>query len=109
VRRISYENATAETPAVSFTYDQAYGRLTRVEDSAGTIEYSYQRAGVLGALQLIAAAGPVSGARMEYQYDELGRVIRRAINGAATTMRYDTLGRLTRLDNPLGAFEIPAN
>ncbi|MEZ5400772.1 MAG: RHS repeat-associated core domain-containing protein [Bryobacteraceae bacterium] len=105
IRRISYEGAAAETSAVNYSYDETYGRLTRVVDGERTIDYEYAPVGAPGALQLAAVSGPVAGARTAFHYDELGRLAGRDINGAATRMRYDTLGRLVRLDNPLGAFE----
>src|SRR5206468_9550015 len=39
-----------------------------------------------------------------YSYDELGRMISRAINGVATSQNYDTLGRTTEEVNALGTF-----
>lgn len=50
--------------------------------------------------------GPLTDDTITYTYDELGRVVSRAINGAAntTTRVYDALGRVTSETNTLGTF-----
>jgi RHS repeat-associated protein len=40
-----------------------------------------------------------------FQYDQLGRVISRAINGVAQTATFDVLGRPTMVTNALGIFQ----
>ena len=41
---------------------------------------------------------------MTYEYDELGRVVNRAINGVSETTAFDPLGRPTAVTNALGTF-----
>jgi RHS repeat-associated protein len=50
--------------------------------------------------------GPLTNDTVAYTYDELGRVVSRAINGAANTLTqdYDALGRVTSETNVLGTF-----
>ena len=50
--------------------------------------------------------GPLADDTIEYQYDELGRVVQRQIGSAANvqTQAFDALGRLQTITNPLGSF-----
>jgi hypothetical protein len=48
--------------------------------------------------------GPLSNDTITYSYDELGRVLNRAINSIGTSITYDTLGRVTSQTNPSGFF-----
>jgi RHS repeat-associated protein len=43
---------------------------------------------------------------VDYTYDELGRVVRRSLNGVPAVVTYDALGRVSRLRNALGTFRL---
>ncbi len=101
---VSYLNAQVATPAVTFTYDPNYNRLLSMQDGIGTTTYSYYPVGSLGALQTATVNGPWANDTVTYQYDALGRVVSRAINGVAQTAAYDVLGRTTNVLNALGSF-----
>jgi RHS repeat-associated protein len=103
-RRISYPNAKVATPTVTFTYDPNYNRLLSMQDGIGLTAWSYYPPGVLGAMQASAVNGPLANEVVTYQYDALGRVVTRAINGVAQTLAYDALGRVTNVVNALGTF-----
>jgi RHS repeat-associated protein len=107
-KRVSYPNATSTpTPTVSFTYDAAYNRLITVDDGIGHTAYTYYAVTVppqLGDGRLSAVNGPWTNDTIMYQYDALGRVTNRVINGLPQTSAFDRLGRLTTLSNVLGRF-----
>lgn len=104
LRRIAYPVAQVATPAVNFTYDTNYGRLLTRQDGIGVTTYSYHPVGVLGALQPATVDGPWANDTVMYQYDALGRLTNRAINGVVTAEIFDALGRTTGIINPLGTF-----
>ena len=107
LKRVSYPNASVATPTVNYTYDPDYNRLSTMEDGIGTTFYSYYPitpGPSLGASQLGAVSGPLPNSTVTYQYDQLGRVVGRAINGVAQALTYDSLGRPTVITNALGAF-----
>jgi RHS repeat-associated protein len=104
LRRIAYPVAQVATPAVNFTYDTNYGRLLTRQDGIGTTVYSYHPAGVLGALQPATVDGPWANDTATHQYDALGRLTNRVINGAAVAEIFDAVGRTAGIINPLGAF-----
>src|SRR5262249_23931888 len=83
VQSMTYTNAASVTPGVSYTYDANYNRLATMVDGAGTTSYTYNPVGVLGALQMASAVGPLQNETVAYTYDELGRLVTRAINGTA--------------------------
>ncbi len=60
--------------------------------------------GVFGALEVASVVGPLTNATITYDYDELGRPLSRAVNGAANqqTQTYDALGRMIGQVNLLG-------
>src|SRR5262249_25676785 len=106
VQSLTHTNAAIATPGVTYTYDPNYSRLATMVDGIGTTSYTYYSVGVLGALQMASAVGPLPNATVTYTYDELGRLLTRAINGTAnqTTQTYDPLGRVITEVNPLGTF-----
>jgi RHS repeat-associated protein len=107
VAQVSYSNAVVATPSVSFSYDPIYSRVASMTDGMGVTTYSYNPlpAGpTLGAGRLAAIDGPLPNDTITYQYDELGRITNRAINGVAAAVTFDTLGRVAGLTNALGAF-----
>lgn len=107
VTSISYGNAATPTPPVQFIYDAFFPRLTQRVDGAGITSYSYNPIGVtpsMGAGQLQSILGPLPGDTITFQYDALGRVTNRAINGVAETVAYDAAGRIVGANNALGAF-----
>ncbi len=53
---------------------------------------------------LASLDGPLDNDTIKYNYDELGRVFNRAINGSAVRQTYDSLGRVTVVTNALGVF-----
>jgi len=106
-RSVSYGNATTPTPSVSFSYDPCYERLTSVTDGAGTTSYSYNPITATptpGAGRLATVAGPLPNQAITYGYDELGRVVHRAINGVDSVVSYDAAGRVVGASNALGSF-----
>jgi RHS repeat-associated protein len=106
IRRIAFKNADVDTAPITFTYDPDYDRLIRVKDGIGTTHYAYHPVGERGALQVASITGQLPGSQVDYAYDELGRVVRRSINGVPTVVTYDALGRASRLRNALGTFRL---
>jgi RHS repeat-associated protein len=97
------------TPAVAYTYDLAYPRIATRTDGLGVTAYAYNPitgSVTTGAGRLASLDGPLTADTITYSYDELGRTVQRAINGAAnqTSIVYDQLGRVTGVTTPLGAF-----
>lgn len=105
---VSYPNAVIPTPTVSYTYDPDYNRILTMQDGIGITVYNYNPitlAPALGAGQLASVCGPLPDSTVAYQYDQLGRVVSRNINGVAQTMTYDVLGRPILVYNALGSFK----
>lgn len=104
---ITYTGAVNPTPNVTFAYDSAYNRRVTMTDGTGITAYAYNPVnGQLGAGRLASVTGPLPNSAIAYNYDELGRVTGRSINGAANSMSmvYDPLGRVTSESNSLGTF-----
>lgn len=104
---IDYRSETNETPGVSYTYDADDGRLTSMKDGIGTTTYAYHPVtgtASPGAGQLASVDGPWNNDTIAYQYDELGRMRTRTINGVGETVTFDAGGRLTTAANALGTF-----
>ena len=102
---ITYTNATSPTPNVSFTYDPNYLRLLTMTDGIGLTTYNYNPINAaIGAGQLASVVGPWANDTISYGYDQLGRVISRAINGVAESTTIDPAGRIMNITNPLGSF-----
>src|SRR5208282_4347712 len=59
----------------------------------------------LGAGRLASVTGPLPNSTVTYQYDQLGRVTSRAINGLAQAITYDILSRPMTVTNALGLFQ----
>ena len=89
-----WTNAQIATPSVTYTYDTTYARVATMVDGTGTTAYAYKPAGGVGAGQVASVDGPLSNDTITYDYDELGRVVTRAINGSANTVAwaFDALG-----------------
>ena len=106
LKQVSYVNAVIATPSVAFTYDTNYNRVLTMVDGVGTSTYSYYAVtnGQLGAGRLASVDGPLANDTITYNYDALGRVTNRAINGMAQSVTYDALGRVTQVTNALGSF-----
>lgn len=107
--RISYENSRKRVPTAPtiYTYDPDFSRLVSMQDGTGLTTYGYfpiTAPPTLGAGRLATEASPMANSTVAYQYDELGRVVSRSINGVAATVQYDALGRPTQVTNALGAF-----
>ena len=75
-------------------------------DGAGATYYQYHPVGSLGALQVAQEDGPFANDVIGYQYDELGRIVRRTVAGNIGTFAYDALGRAVSDTNDLGAFSM---
>jgi RHS repeat-associated protein len=107
VSALSYYSAVNPTPNVTFTYDPYFPRVSAMTDGTGTTQYSYQPVFSLGALQLQQEISPLASSAIAYTYDELGRVVSRAVAGAAAeTWQYDALGRITNHGSDLGQFTL---
>ena len=97
------KQATITTPTVNYTYDPIYNRVATMADGTGTTTYTYYPVVAspappqLGATQLSSIDGPLSNDPITYNYDELGRVLSRAINSVASSQTYDALGRVSTL------------
>ena len=103
---VNYSNAVIATPGVAFTYDPNYNRLLTMVDGVGTNTYSYNAVtnGQLGAGMLSSVANTFTASTVTYNYDALGRITNRAIDGVAEQLTYDALGRVTGITNALGSF-----
>jgi len=104
---IGYANDTVPTPAVSFTYDPNYRRVTSMTDGIGTRLYSYipvTGTPALGAGRLAGITGPLANETITYGYDALGRRVHRAIEGVDWATAYDSAGRIVGATNALGSF-----
>lgn len=107
LKSVSYPVATVPTPAVSYSYDPDYCRVLSMQDGMGTTTYSYNPVTVppaLGAGRLASIQGPLPNSLINFQYDSVGRVIQRSINGVAQTFSFDALGRPNIVTNALGVF-----
>lgn len=104
---IHHANTAVPTPAVVFTYDPNYERVTSITDGVGTAMYSYlpiTGSPALGAGRLASVAGPLTNETITFGYDELGRVVHRAVNGVDSARIYDPAGRIMGVSNVLGSF-----
>jgi RHS repeat-associated protein len=99
---IGYGNAVNPTPAVGFSWDPWFPRLTRMVDGAGITEYAYHATGEDGAGELSHEATPQGV--IDYVYDALGRMSGRIVGGSEEVFDYDALGRLIGEGNALGNF-----
>jgi YD repeat-containing protein len=108
VSRISYTNVGVVTPSVAFTYDPNYNRLSSMTDGTGTTHFGYipiTPTPSLGAGQLVSVDRPLPDDGISFSYDEVGRRIRRAINGVASSVVLDAANRVAKETNPLGTFD----
>lgn len=104
----------ADVPDVSVSWDANYRRVSSVGDSYGTFTYTYNAyamnffgSGSNGRGRLASIANSaLADADISYEYDELGRVTERQIDGAANeaTWAYDAAGRVSSWANALGTF-----
>ncbi len=103
---VSYSNAAVPTPPVSWQWDPAYPRITRMQDGIGQTLYSYIAAGQTGGGQLASVDGPFASDTITFSYDNLGRANSRSVNGSANAMSstFDALGRLSSMTTGLGQF-----
>lgn len=106
LKQVTYSNAVVATPSVTFTYDTNYNRMLTMVDGVGTNTYSYYpvAAGLLGSGKLSSVANTFAGSLLTYNYDSLGRITNRAIDGVAEQLTFDDLGRVTQIANTLGSF-----
>lgn len=107
LRSVTYANSAVPTPGVNFTYDANYSRPASMTDGIGTTRYAYHPITsnpVLGAGALASVDGPLPGDTITYRYDELGRVVGRAINGVPMSLALDALSRVIGVTNALGVF-----
>ncbi|MGH8545786.1 MAG: RHS repeat domain-containing protein [Gammaproteobacteria bacterium] len=107
IQGVSYPNPQYATSNVSFTFEAAFNRVATMVDGTGTTVYGYHPIGAtppLGAAKLASVNGPLANDTITYAYDELGRLVNRAINGVALTYEYDALGRIITENNVLGPF-----
>ena len=106
LKQVSYSDAIVATPSVAYTYDTNYNRLLTMTDGIGITTYTYYQvtSGQLGAGKLAGVDGPFVNDTITYNYDALGRVSSRDINGVAQRATYDDLGRVIMVTNVLGSF-----
>src|SRR5579862_2910657 len=106
IKNVVYTNAVIPTQGVAFAYDPYYKRLLSFTDGLGTTSYTYAPASTLGAGKVASVIGPLANSTVAYQYDALGRLATRTINGSANSLSvaYDAIGRPTTVTNVLGAF-----
>jgi RHS repeat-associated protein len=106
LKQVSYSNAVVATPSVTFTYDTNYNRIVNMLDGTGNNAYNYygMTNGQLGAGMLSSVSNSFIGSYITYNYDALGRITNRAINGVAEQLTYDHLDRVTIITNALGSF-----
>jgi RHS repeat-associated protein len=116
---IDYINPPQPTPNVRFTYDPVYPRIIAMADGSDapmgcgspeqTFSHSYKYwpvgVGSLGALQLMDEVAPDARV-VSYQYDGLGRLKGRTVDGDTESFTYDPIGRLSTNSNDLGHFLI---
>ncbi len=118
--RVTQLTVNSGWPNVSYDYD-ALGRMTREIQVGGTVDYTYDVAGrmtrmdypgpnsfyvnydydISGAVTKVREKGATSGSGVlaEYDYDDLGRRVKRTLgNDNVIDYAYDGAGRLTDLD-----------
>jgi RHS repeat-associated protein len=110
IATVSYQ-ATQPTPSVSFTYDPAYSRVTRMTDGVGTTSYSYNPvtgSPALGTNLLKSVTSPIAGTAgsdvVVYSYDALNRMTGQTINGISQSVGFDAIGRTNVATNALDSF-----
>lgn len=101
-------------PPVYYAWDPNYTRLTSVQNSWGTISYSYNPyitnpfggATTGGGMLASVSNNVIPNSTISYQYDALGRTTNRSINGAANSVSwtFDAMSRVTSEANALGTF-----
>jgi len=101
-----YVDAIHPTPTVRFIYDADYPRVLSMQDGNGMTAFSYHPVPSAGAVRLASIDGPWANDTITFSYDELGRVISRAINNVAIRHRFDSAGRLQQITNNLGVFDL---
>ncbi|PZM81157.1 MAG: hypothetical protein DKT66_18200 [Candidatus Melainabacteria bacterium] len=109
-----YIDAINPTSSVTTFYDQKFNRVSSVQSQWGVTSYTYNNyitnpAGTPitggGALQLIHN-NVIPNSDITFQYDALGRVTNRDIDGAsnASSWTFDAISRVTAETNALGTF-----
>jgi len=109
LKQITYFNALVPTPNVLLTYDPDYDRILSRQDGIGITTYAYNPitpAPGLGAGRLGSVSGFLPDSTITYQYDALGRIVVRSINGVSETRTLDPLGRPVTINNALGLFQV---
>ncbi|GMU65361.1 MAG: hypothetical protein AMXMBFR36_16350 [Acidobacteriota bacterium] len=107
----SYTEApgTAATPDETFEYDAFWNRLVSFNDGSGLTKLTYYpitSPPFDGAGELATIDGPLLNDTLAYDYDELGRVVGRSIDGAgnAESVQYGEHGEVELISNQLGSF-----
>ena len=108
---VAYAGSAVPTPGVSYTYDPLRGRLATMQDGIGTTSYGYYPLGTSGGTEgtpgagkVASVSGPFANETVSYQYDALGRVATRTVDGVDESYGFDALGRLASDTNALGSF-----
>jgi RHS repeat-associated protein len=105
---ITYPNAVNLTPEVEFVHDPYFPRISSITNGVRTTEYHYYPPGRLGALQpqfeLFERGATLH--EILYEYDQLGRLQFRFVDGSQEIYTYDPLGRVAAHINDLGTFNI---
>jgi RHS repeat-associated protein len=106
IKHKTYLNARVATPSVSYFYGDTFARLESMTDGIGQTGFNYYPLGVLGALHLMSEDGPYGNDLKAFQYDAVGRVTMRSIDGDAEAFQYDALGRVQATSDALGGFSL---
>lgn len=111
---------SSATAGLHYTYDPSYPRLSTVGNDYATYTFNYYpyvsdfygaaskgRGKLSGITTAVSSTYPSAlNVPIAYQYDELGRLVDRQINGTANEVQwaYDAANRLSSWTNPLGTF-----
>jgi RHS repeat-associated protein len=114
INQVSYTDTSGNplippTPSVIYTYDPNYNRVASMMDGIGTTTYAYNpitAPPALGAGRLASIDAPLANDTITFNYDPLGRVTKRSINGLVNedSWTFDSLGRVSTEKNKLGTF-----
>jgi RHS repeat-associated protein len=102
--------SSSQVLGIEYQYDDFYVRVKKMNDITGETNYDYWAVqnGTLGAGRLRWVDGPLPGSidKIDYAYDEYGRLKEVTHDGVSETIVFDALGRVNRIENDaLGNFD----